>query len=51
MTTTPTRTPEEIKKAKLSARAARMAEAASGGWKVVLPKIVALGLITKFQGI
>ena len=45
MTTTPTRTPEEIKKAKLSARAARMAEAASGGWKVVLFKIVALGLI------
>jgi len=45
MTTTPTRTPAEVKRDRLSARAGRMAEAASGGWKLVLFKIVALGLI------
>ncbi|MFC9984256.1 ABC transporter permease subunit [Microbacterium keratanolyticum] len=45
MTMTPQRTSAEIRRDKLSARAARMAEAASGGWKVVLFKIVALGLI------
>jgi arabinogalactan oligomer/maltooligosaccharide transport system permease protein len=35
----------ETTRSKRSARAARMAEAASGGWKVMLLKVVALGII------
>ncbi|TQJ31059.1 ABC transporter permease subunit [Microbacterium sp. SLBN-146] len=45
MTTTPTRTPAEVRLDKRRKSAARMAEAAAGGWKLVLFKIVALGLI------
>ncbi|GAA1853920.1 ABC transporter permease subunit [Microbacterium koreense] len=45
MTTTPTRTPAETRIDKRRRSAARMAEAAAVGWKVLTFKIVALGLI------
>jgi len=43
--TTPTKTPAEALKARRSAKAAKLAEAAAGGWKVVLVKLVTLGLV------
>lgn len=42
---TPRPTPHEVRKAAGARRAARIAEAASGGWKAVLLKIVALGVV------
>ena len=38
-------TPTEVRRARRSARAASMADAASGGWVVVLVKIIALAII------
>ncbi|MET0589570.1 MAG: ABC transporter permease subunit [Naasia sp.] len=45
MTLTPTRPPLEERTDRTSRRAARFADAASGGWRVILVKIAALGLI------
>lgn len=45
MTTTPTRTPAEVRRDRRRVSAGRMADAAAIGWKLVLFKIVALGLI------
>ncbi len=44
-TSTQQPTPPDVRRARRSADAARMAEAASGGWVAVLVKIVALGLV------